>query len=355
VDDPMSALMGHSIARRWLASMACLVIALGTATAAAPRASAVTAVQLAVPFFSQRDSQWSGDALGQTGSCSSTIGAQGCLLTSVAMVYSFYNVKVVSTTYGTTGMNPRILNSWLKAKGGFSGCLLIQSKTPEEMNYNGQVSYNATSVRAELDAGRPVIAGVATSPTGGTVHYMVITGQNSAGAFTFNDPWDTSSQTRTMPNGALGTYYITAVFYYSKQPFVYVDDLDSGFAPSGPSNYWHPQTVGWRSHMIWTYINTTRLDNSGTWTPNLPSAGSWQVYVLVPSNYATTGSAKYTIYYNGGNTTRSVNQNAYYDDWVSIGTYTFAAGTGGRVYLPDTTGESGMQMIGFDAVKWVKR
>lgn len=49
-----------------------------------------------------------------------------------------------------------------------------------------------------------------------------------------------------------------------------------------------------------------------------------------------------------------VSQIDYSDEWVSLGTYNFDAGTEGYVRLADATGEAfaiGRQ-IGFDAVRW---
>ena len=52
-----------------------------------------------------------------------------------------------------------------------------------------------------------------------------------------------------------------------------------------------------------------------------------------------------------------MNQNAYYDAWVSLGTYNFSSGTAKRLRLTDATGESGtsLRKIAFDAVKFVPR
>jgi hypothetical protein len=54
---------------------------------------------------------------------------------------------------------------------------------------------------------------------------------------------------------------------------------------------------------------------------------------------------------------RTVNQNAYYDAWVSLGSFAFSGAAGEYVELTDATGESytTKRMLGFDAIKWVRQ
>lgn len=67
------------------------------------------AAQLAVAFFSQRDSRWSGNRLG---TCSgTTIGSAGCAITAIAMA----GARSVSN------FNPASLNTYLTNNGGYSG------------------------------------------------------------------------------------------------------------------------------------------------------------------------------------------------------------------------------------------
>jgi hypothetical protein len=55
---------------------------------------------------------------------------------------------------------------------------------------------------------------------------------------------------------------------------------------------------------------------------------------------------------------RTVNQNAYIDQWVSLGTYAFDVGssTTRRVRLTDATGEANnSRLLAFDAVRFTPR
>jgi hypothetical protein len=136
---------------------------------------------------------------------------------------------------------------------------------------------------------------------------------------------------------------------------VVVDDQSGGFARAGTTSYWHEYGGGYNGHFWWTYTNTNGVNNRAMWTPNLPGTGHWEVYAFIPSPCGTTTNARYRVDHQGVQSTVSINQNAYSNVWVSLGTYTFNAGTGGDVFLGDETYEGGTHQIAFDAVKWVWR
>ena len=71
--------------------------------------------------------------------------------------------------------------------------------------------------------------------------------------------------------------------------------------------------------MYWTYVNGSVVSNSARWTPALGGPGTYQVSVFVPRCNGTSQQAKYRIVHNGVTDVRSVNQNVYYDAWVSLG------------------------------------
>ncbi len=134
---------------------------------------------------------------------------------------------------------------------------------------------------------------------------------------------------------------------------VIVDDLSPGFTRGGA---WHEAAIGYLGHMYWTRNAYSVQENWGRWTPTLPGSGVYEVYVFIPSNYATSRNARYSVYHSGHWATRSVNQYIYYDAWVSLGMFCFT-GTGGEfVFLNDVTYEPYLsRMVGFDAVKFVYR
>ncbi len=140
------------------------------------------------------------------------------------------------------------------------------------------------------------------------------------------------------------------------------DNSQACFARFGPSQFWHTATtcggapLGQGGSMIWTYVNGTLTSNFARWTPTLNGAGNYTVSVFVPRCFGTTVQAKYKIVANGVTSFATVNQNAIFDQWVTLGTYAFAASGTQYVELADSTGEaaSTLRQIAFDAVKFTK-
>ncbi len=137
---------------------------------------------------------------------------------------------------------------------------------------------------------------------------------------------------------------------------VIVDDTDSGFISGGNASSFYPRATGYGAHLYWTWNSSSQVYNWGKWYPNLPASGNWQVYVYIPSRYHGTKNATYSIHHEGYTETKAVNQSAYNNQWVSLGTYHFAGGASEYVYLTDVTGETyATRFVGFDAVKFVLR
>jgi hypothetical protein len=159
------------------------------------------------------------------------------------------------------------------------------------------------------------------------------------------------------PTGTFGDPFWVEIKVQGSQTIT-VDDGDSRFVLFGPSQYWHREFIGYGGDMYWTYVNGSVVSNKVRWKPQLPGSGNYKVQVFIPHNYATTRSAKYTIKANGSTYKATVNQNIYYDAWVTLGTYYFNGSNNGSEYveLTDATGEAGNTylQIGFDAVKWQK-
>ncbi len=150
---------------------------------------------------------------------------------------------------------------------------------------------------------------------------------------------------------------------------VIVDDLDGGFSRGGPpgtclspgtnniNDFWCWQNGGYNGHYWYTWNGTfygqANTGDYGLWRPNLPYTASYRVCAYVPEAHAYTTNARYQIFFSGGSTTVSVNQQPL-TGWTNLGIWTFAQGTGGYVLLDDITGETfGTKQIGMDAVEWV--
>jgi hypothetical protein len=75
--------------------------------------------------------------------------------------------------------------------------------------------------------------------------------------------------------------------------------------------------------------------DTATWTPNISAAGDYSVYARWVAHANRATDAPYTITYNGGSVTIDVDQTTAGCQWNLLGTYLFAAGTGGSIVLSD--------------------
>ncbi len=138
---------------------------------------------------------------------------------------------------------------------------------------------------------------------------------------------------------------------------VIVDNGDPGFTKGGSASGWHYVAEGYDGDLLWTKNNDYVRPNYNwaRWYPRL-SAGRYEVFVYIPHRYSTTARARYWISHRDGLTLRIVDQSAYSDQWVSLGTYRFQGNNNDYVSLADVTYEPYLsRLIAFDAVKWVPR
>ena len=138
---------------------------------------------------------------------------------------------------------------------------------------------------------------------------------------------------------------------------VIVDDTDPGFAKGGSVTGWHAAAEGYGSHLFWTKNNDKARPNYdwGRWYPKL-APGRYEVFVYIPYRYTTSATAQYWISHAGGLTLRVVNQSAYGNQWVSLGTYQFQGNSKDYLSLADVTYEPYLsRIIAWDAAKWESR
>ncbi len=121
-------------------------------------------------YYNQRDSQWGGNSLNGT---EYTLASDGCLVTSMAMVYTHYGHRDV--TPQTINSNPSNFASYYPAYLNFT------------ITADGVTSTRVESViDSELQNGRPVVAGIQYS--NGDTHFVVLTDYNG-GNYLMNDPF----------------------------------------------------------------------------------------------------------------------------------------------------------------------
>lgn len=175
---------------------------------------------LVVPFFSQRGSDPNNNIILGYGTCTTTLHNYGCVVTSYAMIYNYYQANFT---------NPVQLNDSLKVEPGVyslnqSGCY---NYWPNYVNlpdapsgvsgsprvYNACTSVNCidpsniTLIDSELSQGHPIHARVHWSGVPANYHSIVIIGHSGSNYY-INDPWALDSSIRTLTTGAAGQYVV---------------------------------------------------------------------------------------------------------------------------------------------------
>lgn len=124
-------------------------------------------IELPVPQFFQADEKWRGDLLGAT---DGTLGAQGCAVASVAMVFKFYGIDT----------DPQRMNWFLDVADGYTpqGWLYWEKAAglaPDRVKhvYEDLPSYHL--IDSNLARGNPVI--VRLRFKNGVTHFVVIAGK----------------------------------------------------------------------------------------------------------------------------------------------------------------------------------
>jgi hypothetical protein len=141
-----------------------------------------------------------------------------------------------------------------------------------------------------------------------------------------------------------------ARFLLVETPLVIMDNLSAGVILTGA---WTESTNS-AGYYGTNYIHdgaTGKGSKSVQFTPTL-SAGTYEVFAYWPAAGTRYTAVPHTITHAGGSTTINVNQTINSATWVSLGTYTFNAGTGGNVVISNT-GTSNYVIV--DAVKFVRQ
>ena len=133
---------------------------------------------------------------------------------------------------------------------------------------------------------------------------------------------------------------------------VIVDNDTSAFIKS--SNWWASSSTSGYYGSNYRVRSTASTSDAAIWRGNIPSDGSYKVYVRYTSGSNRASSAPYIVYHTGGSTTKNINQQSNGGAWVLHGTYNLYKGsTANRVALSCWT-SSGTYVIA-DSVRFVKQ
>jgi len=141
----------------------------------------------------------------------------------------------------------------------------------------------------------------------------------------------------TAQYGALdsGSSWITDKQLKDVSGAVVIDNTDTAFSVVGT---WSTSTSAGNGTYYgsdFRYIAAGTGANSATWTPSLPSAGDYDVYVWHTAKSAYAPDAKFTVNYSGSSATVTVDLTKNGGTWYKLGTYTFNAGGSEDVTVTD--------------------
>ena len=130
------------------------------------------------------------------------------------------------------------------------------------------------------------------------------------------------------------------------------DDGDTGTSVVGTWPYSSSTLIPKGINGDYRYHGSTLATDSHTWVPTLTESGTYLVEVHYVGASDRPSNAPYTVYYNGGSKTYSVDQTTPANDgaWVSLGQHPFVAGTTGKVVLNGVPGTA----ANADAVRFTK-
>ena len=229
----------------------------------------------------------------------------------------------------------------------------------------------ATSITATS----AVITWTTSSATNGTANYGTSSSYGSTA--TDSNPSTTSHSVTLSPLTASTTYHYQCVStnaYGTAQTTdltfattavateTIIDNTDSGWTNTGNSSGWTSGSytgvprIG--SNYVYYAGDGTTTESSTTrkcrWTPNLPAAGTYDVYAFYQIGTNRNTQAPYVTHYNGGQITSIQNQygSTTASGWYLVGQdRPFLAGTAG--YLELTTLSTDTKLVSADAAKWV--
>ncbi len=171
-------------------------------------------------------------------------------------------------------------------------------------------------------------------------------------------------RTKMMFISGLLSLVVSAALAAPTQAVTVLANGGSYFRASGPIQYWHfdagegycGHLASWcsPSHMQWTYsMDPLHSSNWAMWTVPTPEMYYSAVYAFIPRRDATALAFYSTGYGYASERQTTVNQNAYYDQWVGLnsGQKLYRVGT---VVLDDNNqwfGKSGVYRVAFDEIK----
>jgi uncharacterized lipoprotein YddW (UPF0748 family)/N-acetylmuramoyl-L-alanine amidase len=135
-------------------------------------------------------------------------------------------------------------------------------------------------------------------------------------------------------------------------PYEVIVDNDSGAPGYVETGSWSvSETPGYNGGEYRWASTFSTLTARATWTPDLPAAGWYPVWVWYRHGENRSSDARYEVHHAGGVTTVPISQEVHGMTWRYLGEYYFQAGRAGYVTLLNASDDSG-QVVVADAVRF---
>lgn len=133
---------------------------------------------------------------------------------------------------------------------------------------------------------------------------------------------------------------------------IIMDNTGAGVTQTGA---WTPSNGGNGDFYSTNYLHdgsAGKGSKSVRFTPSIPTAGSYEVFLWWAAYNNRATNVPVDVISAGGTSFLQINQKLTGGQWVSLGTYTFDAGTGGSVLISNTGTAAGTYVVA-DAVRFV--
>ncbi len=208
-------------------------------------------------------------------------------------------------------------------------------------------------LRWTANANRETAVPVTVQYSGGTAGLTVDQTANG-GTWNLLGTWDFAAGTAgsVVLAAADGVGYVIAdAVRFAPPTEVTVDDADPApaFQTTGT---WVTSTSTAGYYGAGYKHNNQDPASTATFTPDLPAAGSYDVYLRWTASTNRETAVPVTVHYDGGSASLTVNQTANGGTWNLLGTWSFAAGAAGSVVL---AAADGVGYVIADAVRFVSQ
>jgi uncharacterized lipoprotein YddW (UPF0748 family) len=273
-------------------------------------------------------------------------GAQGQVLFSVSDLSNGFQSALAGGPYSSEAGIPAM--SWKEPRPfalsiarstGENGVNVLfnqpvqQATAEDEANYSfaGELSL-ATGESAQLDDLNPALVHLTTtSQMEGALYTLTASDVQDLGGHVIAPPNASRKFVGQRPSG----------------DGIVVDNSDPGFSTVGT---WISGSYGtpYGSDYVWTSFGSGA---SATWIPDLPGAGTFEVYAYWVAGTNRAPDAPYIVHHAGGTDTFRVDQRQNGERWNRLGSFSFDAGSGSRITL---TSQASSGVVIADAIKLVE-